>query len=176
MNKTSRIEWHRLFLVESLPEPLTPASRHMQIFDNYIAGTRIRLRSVRDPQSREWTRILQQRVRANGSGMQPLHTSEMFLNDAEFERFSVLQGSEVRKNRYFHHVDGRSVAYDVYLGKLWGLNTARVDFESIGDLEQFDPHGEFLFEITNDCFFEGENLVFSNFDAVQQEARRLAGL
>lgn len=176
MNKTSRIEWHRLFLVESLPEPLTSASRHLQIFDNYIAGTRMRLRSVRDPQAREWTRILQQRIRVNGGGTQPMHTSEMFLNDAEFERFSVLKGSEIRKNRYFHDIDGRTAAYDVFLGRLWGLNTVRVDFEAMDELEQFVPHGKFLFEVTNDSFFDGENLIFSDFDAVQYEARRLAGL
>ena len=61
MNKTAQTEFHRLFLIESLPEPLTHASSHLQIFDNYIENTRIRLRLMRDPSTSVWTRILQQR-------------------------------------------------------------------------------------------------------------------
>ncbi|MEO7539892.1 MAG: hypothetical protein ABIV21_07680, partial [Pyrinomonadaceae bacterium] len=61
MNKTAQTEMHRKFLVERLPEPLTAASSHLQIFDNYIEHTRIRIRRVRDPYSNTWTRMLQQR-------------------------------------------------------------------------------------------------------------------
>ena len=60
MNKTSRTELRRVFLLENLPKPLTRASRHLQIFDNYIENTRLRLRSVRVPETKDWTWILQQ--------------------------------------------------------------------------------------------------------------------
>ena len=66
MNKTSATEYYRLFLIERLPEPLTPASAHLQIFDNYIAGTRLRLRLIRDPATKNWVRILQQHVEVDG--------------------------------------------------------------------------------------------------------------
>ena len=64
MNKPAMTELHRLFLIERLPEPLTRASAHLQLFDNYIENTRIRLRNIRDPYSKTWTRILQQRFAA----------------------------------------------------------------------------------------------------------------
>ena len=43
MNKTALTQFRRLFLIERLPEPLEPKSAHLQIFDNYIEGTRLRL-------------------------------------------------------------------------------------------------------------------------------------
>ena len=63
MNKTAHLELHRIFLIDALPEPLTRASSHLQIYDNYIEGTRLRTRSIRDPYSKAWTYILQQRIR-----------------------------------------------------------------------------------------------------------------
>ena len=44
--------------------------------------------------------------------------------------FEQFEGHEIRKNRYFHEFDLVNFAFDVYLGDLWGLNTARVDFDS----------------------------------------------
>ncbi len=61
MTKPAQTELHRLFLIERLPEPLTRASSHLQLFDNYIENTRMRIRSIRDPYLKTWTRILQQR-------------------------------------------------------------------------------------------------------------------
>jgi len=52
MNKTAQTELHRLFLIERLPDPLLPASSHLQIFDNYIENTRMRLRQIHDPYSK----------------------------------------------------------------------------------------------------------------------------
>ena len=35
MDKTYRNEFRRRYLIEALPDPLTRASRHLQLFDNY---------------------------------------------------------------------------------------------------------------------------------------------
>ena len=126
MDKTNRTEFRRVFLLEALPEPLTRASAHIQIFDNYIDGTRLRIRSVRDPQTAAWTRILQQRFAAVEKDLSALKVAEIYLNDDEHARLEHLEGEEIRKNRYFHEFDGRMFSFDVYLGPLWGVNTARV--------------------------------------------------
>src|SRR5215218_6072204 len=131
MDKTARTELHRTFLIEQLPEPLTRASAHIQLFDNYIANTRMRLRSVRDPQTKEWTFILQQRT-LFAEQMCRTDLAEIYLSEAEYERFKIFEGTEIRKNRYFHEFGGHSLEFDVYIGKLWGLNTFRVTFEDEG--------------------------------------------
>ena len=172
MDKTARTELQRTFLIEDLPEPLTRASSHIQIFDNYISNTRMRIRSVRDPESRGWTHFLQQRVHSTDGAFRT-KVSEIYLNGAEYERFKIFEGSEIRKNRYFHEVDGRLVAFDVYLGNLWGLNTASVEFKDEASLRAYEPAPFAVYDVTNNTFFFGENLVSRAFADVQAEVAKM---
>ena len=173
MDKTNRTEIHRAFLIEGLPEPLTRASAHIQIFDNYIADTRLRIRSVRDPETAGWTRILQQRFPVNADDLSELKFAEIYLNDTEHAHFEIFEGTEIRKNRYFHEFDGRTFAFDVYMGKLWGLNIARLEFETAAELDRFEPPPFAVVEITNDPFFLGEILVTKSFEDVRLEVSKL---
>lgn len=172
MDKTSRTELHRAFLIEGLPEPLTRASAHIQLFDNYIAGTRLRLRSVRDPETAGWTRILQQRFPLADGNLSALKVSEIYLNDAEYAHFQIFEGTEIRKNRYFHEFDRRTFGFDIYLGNLWGLNIARVEFGAVDDLDRFEPPPFAVLEITNEPFFYGDTLVTKKFEDVRREVAK----
>jgi len=173
MNKTAQTELHRLFLIERLPEPLTAASSHLQIFDNYIENTRLRLRQIRDPYSNAWTRILQQRFPAHEGEYAVTKLAEVHLNDEEYAVFERFEGREIRKNRYFHEFDRVSFAFDVFLGPLWGLNTARVDFDTREHMIAFLPPPFAIFEVTENAFFTGENLVTKTFEDVQAEVGRI---
>jgi CYTH domain-containing protein len=95
--------------------------------------------------------------------------AEIYLNDAEHAHFEIFEGTEIRKNRYFHEFDGRTFAFDVFLGKLWGLNIARLEFDSPEQIDRFEPPPFAILEITNDPFFLGETLVSKNFDEVRAE-------
>lgn len=173
MSKPAQTELHRLFLIERLPEPLTRASSHLQLFDNYIENTRLRLRSIRDPYSNTWTRILQQHFRSVDGAYSVSKLAEIHLNEAEYAVFEHFEGREIRKNRYFHEFDLVSIAFDVHLGPLWGLNTARVDFETRERMDAFIPPPFAVFEVTNDEFFAGENLVDKKFTDIQAEVARI---
>lgn len=163
MDKTAHTELHRTFLIEKLPDPLTPASSHLQIFDNYIANTRLRLRRVRDPSTSEWTDILQQRIPSDmGHGISKL--AEIYLNDVEYGVMKRFEGREIRKNRYFEEFDRAAFTFDIHLGPLWGLNTARVDFTSIKEMVDFEPPVFALFEVTGEPIFQGWNLVGREFN------------
>ena len=165
MNKTAQNEWSRLFLIECLPEPLTPASAHIQIFDNYIENTRIRIRAVRDPSSKTWTRSLQQRFAAEEGSLTKM--AEIHLNDDEYAVFEKFEGREIRKNRYFHEFDRMVFTFDVYLGALWGLNTAKVEFDDRHAMESFISPPFAIIEVTADPFFRGSSLVKRSFADVQ---------
>lgn len=160
-------------MIEALPEPLTRAAAHIQIFDNYITGTRLRLRSVRQPESKEWTHILQQRLPQTADDPASQKIAEIYLNEAEHAHFQQFEGNEIRKNRYFHEYDGRIFGFDVYLGDLWGLNTARIEFDDAEDPYGIDLPGFARYEITGRPFFSGENLVSVKFADVQAEAAKL---
>ena len=169
MDKTYRTELCRRFLYQNLPAPLTAASGHLQIFDNYIENTRLRIRSVRSPETKQWTFVLQQIVFAadNPSRRQ---ISEIFLSDAEHEIFEQFEGreikrneraatSEIRKNRYFYDFHGIQIQLDVFLGDLGVLNIARVLFESEREMMDFAAPPFVILEVTNNSFFAGPNLV-----------------
>lgn len=171
MDKSYRTEFHRTFLIDALPEPLTRASAHVQIFDNYITNTRIRIRRIRNPESSEWTHILQQRFPANGDEPGVWKFSEMYLNEDEYAQLKIFEGDEIRKNRYFHEFDGQAHSFDLYLGELWGLTIARIEFANADEMVNFEPSSFLKFEITADPFFFGESLVNRKFSEITDEVR-----
>jgi len=172
MNKTAVTEYRRLFLIEKLPEPVEPKSAHIQIFDNYIEGTRMRLRLMRDPYSKNWTRVLQQ-ILAEESSPGTVRTAEIHLDEAEYSNFEQFEGREIRKNRYFHEFDGQAFAFDVYLGDLWGLNTAELRSESFDGASAIELPSFAVFDVTNDPFFWGSNLVDRRFDDIREHITAL---
>ena len=174
MDKTYRTEYRRRYLIEALPEPLTRASRHLQLFDNYITGTRLRLRTVRDPETKAWTWTLQQRLVTEASGLTVLKVGELQLNEAEHTAFEPFEGNEIRKNRYFHEFDGRSYLFDMYLGPLWGLNIASVEGTDETDFLALQPPAFAVFDVTGEEFFLGENLYERKFEDIQNEVSRIA--
>lgn len=175
MDKTAQTELHRLFLVDGLPEPLTPASAHLQIFDTYIPHTRLRVRQMRDPLTNHWTRTLQQRFCAKEGEHAVTKLVEMHLDDDEFAVFERMRGAETRKNRYFHEFDGRAIVFDAYLGALKGLITAKVEFGPHGSIDVFDydPAPFMKIEVTEEDFFEPQNLAGATFADVEAELEKL---
>jgi CYTH domain-containing protein len=174
MSKTAQNEWYRLFLIERLPEPLTPASSHLQLFDNYIPSTRMRLRKIRDPYTKAWSWTLQQRIHHVDDEYPVSKLSEIHLDESEYSIFAHFEGREIRKNRYFHEFDQTSFTFDVYLGALFGLSTARVDFDSNDRLVDFEPPNFALFDVTGDSFFDGDSLVNRAFSEIQDHVAGMA--
>lgn len=185
MDKTYRTELRRTFLLRGLPEPLKKSSRHLQIFDNYIENTRLRLRSMRSPETKEWTFILQQIFSGNEKkGLWKI--AEIYLNEAEHDVFKIFEGreikrneriesNEIRKNRYFFEYDKQVIEIDVFLGELWGLNIAKVVFESEKDFEDFKIPPFAIAEINGNSFFDGKYLVGKKFFDIQSEFERMSG-
>lgn len=173
MNKTAQTELHRLFLVEGLPEPLTAASAHLQIFDTYIPQTRLRVRQMRDPITNHWTRMLQQRFRVSEGEHAVTKLVEMHLDDEEFALVERMRGAETRKNRYFHEFDRVQVVFDSYLGDLRGLTTAKVEFGAPEAMLAYEPSPFMVFEVTEEEFFEPDQLATHSFSEVTAEIARL---
>lgn len=177
MDKTYRIEFRRVFLLENLPAPLTRASRHLQIFDNYLPETRLRLRSIRQPETKAWQWILQQRER--GEDFSTRKISEIFLNEIEHQQFEIFEGrevrknervetTEIRKNRYFYEFNEKQIEIDLFLGELWGLILANIYFKDSEESEAFEMPPLAILEVTNEPFFNGENLIGKTFADVRE--------
>jgi len=180
MDKTYRTELRRVFLMQDLPEPLTRASEHLQIFDNYIDDTRLRLRTIRVPQTKQWFWLLQQQNQIQSNDLSGWLVSEIYLNEAEHQLFEHFEGREVRKNervetnelrfnRYPFEVNGKSVTIDVFLNPLWGLSLVKVLFQTEEEMKRFTAPDFVIAEVTQNGSFLGRNLVGKTFAEIRQE-------
>src|ERR1044071_10457221 len=95
-SKYARVERERRYLLQDLPEPLTRADPHLQITDNYITGTRLRIRQVRDPRTNKWTVKFTQKFAPNPDDLSRTIITNVYLNALEAEVLSVFNANEIR--------------------------------------------------------------------------------
>lgn len=170
----ARVRRERRFLLRGLPEGLAPADYHLQLFDNYITHTSLRLRKVREPYKREWTWKLTQKLPDASEPARTLVTN-IYLAREDYEVFSVFEGNEIRKNRYPFEHDGRAYTVDVYLGALRGLILAQTEFASDDEMRRFEPPAFAAREVTGDEMFTGARLVEMTADELRAALRAASG-
>ena len=169
--KYARIERERRFLLRELPPGLERKSPHTQIFDNYITGTRLRLRKSRWPATNEWTlKLTQKHASAPPDFSRTLITS-IYLNEYEYEVLSVFEANELRKNRYPFEHEGRRYSVDVFLGPLRGLILAETDFDTDEEMDAFRPPPFAFREVTREELFTGGRLAHLTADDIRRELK-----
>jgi CYTH domain-containing protein len=166
-NKYARTERERRFLLRELPEGLTRASEHVQIWDNYITNTRLRLRKIRVPKTKEYRLKLTQKFAPDSEDFSRTTITNIYLSAAEYNVLSVFEGNEIRKNRYPFEYEGRKYAIDVFLGALWGLILAETNFETDEEMQAFTPPPFAAREVTNDELFTGGSLAYLSFEELR---------
>src|ERR1044071_5460588 len=168
-SKYARIERERRYLLRDLPEGLTRADPHLQITDNYITGTRLRIRKVREPRTNKWTVKFTQKFAPNPNDLSRTIITNTYLNALEAEVLSVLNSNEIRKNRYPFEFEGRKFSVDMFLGDLFGLVLAEVSFETDEALDQFPKPSFAIADVTNEELFTGGRLCELTFSEVRTE-------
>ena len=169
-SKYARVERERRYLLTDLPEGLTRADPHLQITDNYITGTRLRLRKVRDPRTNKWTAKFGQKFAPDPADLSRTIITNTYLNALEAEVLStVFNSNEIRKNRYPFEFDGRKFSIDMFLGDLFGLVLAEVSFETDEELDNYAKPPFALIDVTNDPLFSGGRLCEMTFSDVRKE-------
>jgi CYTH domain-containing protein len=171
-SKYARVERERRYLLQDLPEGLTRASPHVQITDNYITGTRLRLRKVRDPQSNKWTVKLTQKFAPDTEDLSRTVITNIYLNALETEMLGVSDANEIRKNRYWFEFEGRKFSVDMFLGDLFGLVLAEVGFETDEELNNFSSPPFAIADVTNNELFTGGKLYELSFADIREAIRR----
>ena len=170
-SKYARIERERRFLLRDMPEPLTRASEHVQIWDNYITGTRLRLRKIRTPRTKAWRMKLTQKFAPTPPDYSRTIITNTYLSAAEYEVLSVFEANEIRKNRYPFEHQGRTYSIDVFLGGLWGLVLAETDFETDEEMDAFALPSFAVKDVTNEVIFTGGKLVELTFEELRSKIR-----
>ena len=168
-SKYARIERERRYLLQDLPEGLARTDPHVQITDNYITGTRLRIRKVRDPGTNKWTVKFTQKFPIQPNDLSRTLITNTYLNAIEAETLSVFDSNEIRKNRYYFNYDGKKFSVDMFLGDLFGLVLAEVSFETDEELDQFVKPPFALADVTNEELFTGGCLCELTFSEVRTE-------
>jgi CYTH domain-containing protein len=168
-SKYARVERERRYLLQDLPEGLTRASPHVQITDNYLTGTRLRLRKVRDPQTNKWTVKLTQKFAPNAEDFSRTIITNIYLNAVEAETLAVFEANEIRKNRYPFEFQGRKFSVDMFLGDLFGLVLAEVSFENDEELNNFPRPPFAIADVTANELFTGGKLCDLSFADIRSE-------
>jgi CYTH domain-containing protein len=168
-SKYARVERERRYLLQDLPEGLTRADVHVQITDNYITGTRLRIRKVRDPRTNKWTVKFTQKFAPQPADFSRTIITNIYLNALEAETLSVFDANEIRKNRYPFDFEGRKFSVDMFLGDLFGLVLAEVSFETDEELESFPRPPFAIADVTNNEIFTGGRLCGLTFEDIREE-------
>ena len=171
-SKYARVERERRYLLQDLPEGLTRADHHLQITDNYITGTRLRIRKVRDPKTNKWIVKFTQKFAPNPEDLSRTVITNTYLNAIEAETLAIFAANEIRKNRYPFEFENRKFSIDMFLGDLFGLVLAEVSFESDEDLANFAPPPFALADVTNNEMFSGGRLSELTFEDIRNEVAR----
>src|SRR5215813_9149607 len=167
-SKYARVERERRFLLKDLPEGLTRADPHLQITDNYINGTRLRLRKVREPRTNKWTVKFTQKFAPDKDDLSRTVITNTYLNALEAETLSVFNSNEIRKNRYRFEFEGREFGIDMFLGDLFGLVLAEVSFDTDEELDSFPKPPFAIADVTNNPVFAGGSLCELTFAEVRE--------
>jgi CYTH domain-containing protein len=173
--KYERVERERRFLLRALPPGLSLADPHSQITDNYITGTRLRLRKVRWVPTNEWTLKLTQKHAPEPPDFSRTLITSIYLDESEYEVLSVFEANELRKNRYPFRHGGRAYSVDVFLGDLRGLVLAETDFEEAEDMDSFPAPPFAVADVSRDEMFTGGSLVGLTADDIREALRARRG-
>jgi len=171
-SKYARIERERRYLLQDLPEGLSRADHHLQITDNYITGTRVRIRKVRDPKTNKWIVKFTQKFAPNPEDLSRTIITNTYLNAIEAETLGIFAANEIRKNRYPFEFEGRHFSVDMFLGDLFGLVLAEVGFESDEELDSFAKPPFAIADVTNNELFSGGRLSELTFEDIRDEIAR----
>jgi len=168
-SKYAHIERERRYLLRDLPEGLTRADHHLQITDNYITGSRLRIRKVRDPRTNKWTVKFTQKFAVEPADLSRTFITNIYLNAVEAETLSMFNANEIRKNRYYFDYEGNRFSVDMFLGDLFGLVLAEVSFDSDEELNNYPMPPFALADVTNNETFSGGKLSQLTFAEVRAE-------
>ncbi|HKO97185.1 MAG TPA: hypothetical protein VJU86_09350 [Pyrinomonadaceae bacterium] len=171
-SKYAKIERERRYLLQDLPAGLSRADPHVQITDNYITGTRLRMRKVREPRTNKWTVKFTQKFAPDPQDLSRTIITNTYLNALEAETLSMFDANEIRKNRYHFDYEGKTFSVDMFLGDLFGLVLAETSFETDEELKSFPKPPFAIADVTNSILFTGGRLCELKFEDIRAEIQK----
>lgn len=155
--KYTRVEYERRFLVPPHANWQAQVESYSKIIeDKYLCDTRLRLRVLTDSDTRRQIIKLNKKAESPSPYFQTI--SRILLSPEERKLFDRMAGDDLKKQRHYHHYQGRVFSVDLFEGELEGLVLCETEAEGMDELmsAQFPPFA--TREVTEDTFFTGGNL------------------
>lgn len=155
--KYTRVEYERRFLVSPHSDWRSSIEAYSKTFeDNYIHGTRLRLRLLTDSDTAR--RVIKLTKKSESPSPYYRTISRILLSRGEYELINRLEGDRLTKTRYYHNYLGRVFSIDVFQGELDGLILCATEADGLEELMSIEPPPYATREVTEDSFFEGGSL------------------
>ena len=161
-------ERERRFLLAGLPEN-RPVVRTTRITDNYLQGTRLRVRRSVESADGVTTTIYKLSQKVPAPDDRPGLITTIYLSQAEYDVLAAIPAPHLSKTRY----SMPPFAVDVFDPPLNGLTMAEVELASDEAMHAFTPPSFAVAEVTSDIRFTGGRLVTTTRDEL---LRALASL
>jgi CYTH domain-containing protein len=147
------VEIERKFLVEQLPDGID-AHPSGEIEQGYLAITDDVEVRVRRYGERSFLTV-------KSSGSESRVEEEIEIDRRRFGAlWPLTEGRRIEKRRYrIPAGDGLTIELDVYHGRLTGLQTAEIEFESLPDATAFVPPGWLGRDVTDDPRYKNKRLA-----------------
>jgi len=168
IGKYACLEVERRYLVNKIPDDLLDSSKGWLITDRYFPHTRLRLRHMQSLSGDENIYKLTQKYRSEAQNASESTLTNMYLNEAEYNRFKDLEAMILTKTRYAYPLQSRSLSIDVFEGRHQGLILAEMELEEKAGVNDFTLPSFVLHDVTEDLFFTGGNLVTMTDEEFQQ--------
>jgi CYTH domain-containing protein len=165
--KYACIERERRFLLAEPPANL--ASSFNWVMDWYIESSRLRLRRIEAETGEVVARKFTQKYFAPNAPPEHATTTNLYLDEHEFELLRTLGGKPIRKQRFKHAIGEHTFGIDIFHGKLTGLMIAEVEFADDIAMARLAMPDFAIAEVTKSVFFTGGNLVQVTPEVLQRE-------
>ncbi len=140
--------------------------------DNYIRGTRLRLRVLTDSDTGRRVIKLTKKFESPSPFFRTI--SRILVSDEEYELLNRLAGDRLTKTRYYHTYLGRVFSIDVFQGELDGLILCETEADGLEDLMSIEPPPYTIREVTEDPFFDGGSLCGATRDDLSHKLAQFA--
>lgn len=155
----SRYEIERKFLLKTLPISLP--HQYVDIEDNYLGNSSLRLRIERSEQGEIIGRKLTKKDKASDKGPETSIITSLYLSESDLLALGELKGSTLKKRRYIYEDKLYRIVYDQFKNNLAGLILAEIEFKDHPACAAFVPPYSDWQEVTGDPNYSGGTLAFS---------------
>jgi CYTH domain-containing protein len=168
--KYAQLENERRFLITECPDLSMITFRLIE--DLYVSESRLRLRAIThtDGQQQEFKFCKKYPSDDIGSGA----IVNVYLTADEHRTLSQLPGRRIRKRRYSLDFAATTYSLDVFEDQLAGLVLCEVEAASAASLELIVAPTWAQYEVTDDPFFTGGNLVNISASALRAKLSSMA--